>query len=307
MIVPLNTIVCADSLVYLRSLPDAVAHCIVTSVPYFHLRDYGVDGQIGLETTPDAYIAALVDVFRAARRVLRTDGTLWINVGDTYANDTKWGGASGAKNKRTGAPSGMGPRHRVRTGLPPKSMMMIPHRLALALQADGWIVRSEIVWHKATPMPEGVKDRPSRAHEFIFLLSQSPRYYYNIDAIREPIAPATIARYRHMSDQDASTSATEKGKNKTDVWFVPASPYKEAHFATFPPKLIEPCILAGCPEHCCSACGAPYRPIVTTRHIPQPDVSAKRNAYRGKVAQGKFAGTPRLYICLLYTSPSPRD
>jgi DNA modification methylase len=265
-----DSILCGDALTTLRTLPSESVHCIVTSPPYFGLRDYGVAGQIGLEQMPEDYVTQLVAVFAEARRVLRTDGTLWLNIGDSYANDGKWGGASGGKHA-TGlhGASGVG-RNKRHTGLKPKDLCMIPARVALALQADGWWLRSEIVWAKPTPMPEPVIDRPTRAHEMIYLLAKSEHYAYDADAIRESLAPKTFTTFgtkhhaqgndalgRVKSDNWGRTVAERKpklnaagriaGANKRDVWTVASRPFREAHFATFPPKLIEPCILAGCP------------------------------------------------------------
>lgn len=178
----------------LRVMADASVHCVVTSPPYFGLRDYGVDGQIGLEPTPAAFVAELVAVFREVRRVLRDDGTLWINLGDSYANDGKWGGSTGGKHVTalhgdTGA--GRGKRS---TGLKPKDLIGIPWRVAFALQADGWYLRQDIIWSKPNPMPESVQDRCTKAHEYVFLLSKSPRYHYDADAIAEPVTASTVAR-----------------------------------------------------------------------------------------------------------------
>ena len=176
-----------DCLSVLRTLPAASVHCVATSPPYFGLRDYGCDGQIGLELTPAEYVAKLVQVFDQVRRVLRDDGTLWLNLGDSYANDGKWGGETGGKQgclpdsdrQRVG-------REKRRTALPPKSLIGIPWRVAFALQDNGWILRSDIIWHKPNPMPESVADRPTKAHEYLFLLTKSARYYYDAHAIAEP-------------------------------------------------------------------------------------------------------------------------
>lgn len=180
---------CRDTL---RSLPADSVHCVVTSPPYFGLRDYGVDGQIGLEPTPAEFVAAMVEVFREVRRVLRPDGTLWLNLGDSYCNDDKWGGRGGGYNGRGGLDReriALVPRHRrARSGLKPKDRMMIPARTAIALQDDGWWLRDEIVWHKPCPMPSSVKDRTTPAHEMLYLLTKSARYRYDHAAIREEAA-----------------------------------------------------------------------------------------------------------------------
>jgi DNA modification methylase len=245
----------------LATLPAASVHTIVTSPPYYGLRDYGVDGQIGLEQTPDAYVAEMVAVFREAKRVLRDDGTLWLNLGDCYnANqgngfDTNKDG--GARKKAAASPkvsSG---------GLPPKNLLMIPARVALALQADGWYLRSEIIWAKPNPMPESVRDRPTSAHEKVYLFAKQPRYFYDADAVREPLASATLndkrlgatgtGRHRYSADGMAAcpsgfTGANLSGRNLRNVWTITPKPFKGAHFAVFPPALVEPCIKAGCPE-----------------------------------------------------------
>jgi len=259
-----------DALEKLQELPDQSVHCCVTSPPYYGLRDYGLDGQIGLEETPEQYIEQLVGVFREVRRVLRDDGTAWLNLGDSYSggqtgrNDKNTGGGlyQGQQNGWTGEETKQ--RH-VPTGLKPKDLLMIPARVALALQADGWYLRSDIIWHKPNPMPESVTDRPTSAHEHIFLLSKKERYYYDADAIREPHQEASIERDkagwkaafkgRHTQPGEKRPHSTDtngflnpNGRNRRNVWTVTTKPLKQAHFATFPPKLIQPCILAGCPK-----------------------------------------------------------
>ena len=287
-----------DCLSGLRSIPDASVHTCVTSPPYFGLRDYEVEGQIGLEDTPDAFVARLVEVFREVRRVLRNDGTLWLNLGDSYAanrsyqvRQTKGGPKHGA------AQSANGRSQRASDyGLKPKDLIGIPWRVAFALQADGWYLRQDIIWSKPNPMPESVRDRCTKAHEYIFMLSKCPRYYYDADAIKNPPSEALLAqiqqgyagtdtkdygrggaqsasgtksriienarkkldkqrghsrRHAGFNDRwDAMTKVEQAalGSNKRSVWTVAPKPFKGAHFATFPPDLIEPCILAGCPE-----------------------------------------------------------
>lgn len=244
----------------LRQIPDATFHCCVTSPPYYGLRDYGVDGQMGLEATPDAFVAGMVAVFREVRRVLRDDGTLWLNIGDSYANDGKWGGSTGGKHV-AGVSGENGPgRRRTVTGLKPKDLIGIPWMLAFALRADGWYLRQEVIWHKPNPMPESVRDRCTKAHESIFLLSKSERYFFDREAISEQAecerGPGNKRSYA-VSGQRTGENANLGGsihkigkretRNKRSVWAVPTQPFKEAHFATFPPALIEPCIKAGCP------------------------------------------------------------
>jgi DNA modification methylase len=235
------------------------ARTCVTSPPYFGLRDYGHEGQLGLEATPDEYIAAMVDVFRGVRDVLADDGTLWLNIGDSYANDGKWGGSSGGKHaKALHGSTGVG-RTRQNTGLKPKDLIGIPWLLAFALRADGWYLRQDIIWHKPNPMPESVTDRCTKAHEYMFLLSKSERYYFDADAIKEPVATSTVARLSQASlatqvgsdrvpgktnGNMKAVGSTEK-RNRRSVWSINTKPYKGAHFAVFPEALIEPCILAG--------------------------------------------------------------
>jgi DNA modification methylase len=248
----------------LATLPDASVHCCVTSPPYFGLRDYGVDGQIGLEQTPQAFVDELVQVFREVRRVLRSDGTLWLNLGDSYANSGASGpqGKTGDRASRTYTAEALGSgRNGLPAGLKPKDLIGIPWRVAFALQADGWWLRQDIIWHKPNPMPESVRDRCTKAHEYLFLLAKSERYYFDAEAIAEVSARAgeVAGGAKYSSDAaDANiggkhTAATLAGavgdtRNKRSVWTVPTQPYAEAHFATFPPALIEPCIKAGCPE-----------------------------------------------------------
>ena len=209
-------VIIGDCIEGMRSLPDQSVHTCVTSPPYFGLRDYGMDGQIGLEATPDAFVARLVDVFREVRRVLRDDGTLWLNLGDSYVGATsqhKDGGSQGhnsviAKKTMGGIPStGRGNRNRAlyESGLAMKQLIGIPWRVAFALQADGWYLRQDIIWHKPNPMPESVTDRCTKAHEYVFLLSKGPRYYFDAEAIKEPAvtfgrqAPAVSSGPKHAA------------------------------------------------------------------------------------------------------------
>jgi hypothetical protein len=196
----------------LRELEAQSAHCCVTSPPYFGLRDYGHDGQIGLEETPDAFVAQMVEVFREVRRVLRDDGTLWLNLGDSYANDGKWGGSTGGKHVSSlHGDSGVG-RQKRSTGLKPKDLIGIPWRVAFALQADGWYLRQDIIWAKPNPMPESVRDRCTKAHEYVFLLSKGPRYYFDTEAIAEGLAEASIARLSQAGLEDQAGSDRVPGK-----------------------------------------------------------------------------------------------
>jgi len=309
-----HQILVGDCIEMMRTLPDGAAHTCVTSPPYYGLRDYGVDGQIGLEETPAAFIARLVDVFREVRRVLRDDGTAWVNMGDSYAG-SRCGGNSqsitgvgrdesvtAARVRRTVASRRRDNETVPRSdyavsGFKAKDMMGMPWRLAFALQDDGWYLRQDIIWHKPNPMPESVRDRCTKAHEYIFLLSKSPKYFYDQSAILEPCSPNThnrlsqdvlaqigsdranggaksngnmkaVARKSNgvgwghgtdgeerargrIKDNDSMNSAlavmpTER--NKRSVWTVPTHSFKGAHFATFPPDLIRPCIQAGSPR-----------------------------------------------------------
>lgn len=238
--------------------------CIVTSPPYFGLRDYGCDGQIGLEATPDAYIAELVAVFREARRALRSDGTLWLNLGDSYAagpsgrvNPDKWPKQASSRGTTENEIRAVSKSF----GLANKQRLMIPARVALALQADGWWLRDEIIWHKPNPMPVSVTDRTTPAHEMLYMFSKSARYHYDMEAVKEPAAHPSVTR-RSSKKADGAESAflgnapTNLGRCGTaadgmrqprSVWSIPTRPFKGAHFATFPPDLVRPCIKAGCP------------------------------------------------------------
>jgi DNA modification methylase len=294
----------------LATLPAHSVHCVVTSPPYFGLRDYGVDGQIGLEPTPDAFVAELVAVFREVRRALRDDGTVWLNLGDSYAGS--WG-AQGRQGS-TGEMSGRAvSKHRGRSNmsaaqiaarpnrcshtgsirqevLKPKDLIGIPWRVAFALQADGWYLRQDIIWAKPNPMPESVTDRCTKSHEYVFLLSKSARYFYDQEAIAEPVATSTVERLSQDIEGRAGSDrvpgktngamkavsrsgnkerkpSSERGcpegsgsnvcgsvpwegdtRNARSVWTIATQPFKEAHFATFPPNLAERCIKAGCPK-----------------------------------------------------------
>jgi DNA modification methylase len=330
-------------------LPDESVHCVVTSPPYWTLRDYDLpplvwDGEpdcahvwgervtagegyasssrrrwqhgakrddapdewrpetgqgkfcrccgawrgcLGLEPTPELYVAHLVEVFREVWRVLRADGTLWLNLGDTYAHDTKWGGRSGRKNAGSVAGGYQTCRNaRTNSGLKPKDLVGVPWRVAFALQDDGWWLRSDVVWHKPNCMPESVTDRPTKAHEYLFLLSKSARYFYDQDAVREPQTgnahsrgngatpksdAADVGRVRANRSFHCATSGSPVvpgGRNRRTVWTIPTQPYSGAHFATFPPALAEPCIGAGTSERgVCPRCGAPWERVVEVERV----------------------------------------
>lgn len=295
-----------DCRVLLKRMPDACVQTIITSPPFYGLRDYGHDGQIGLEETPELFVAELVGVFTEAKRVLRDDGTVWVNLGDSYAGGGRGGyvgnkstlegstesqhesararrGGPNARGARAAAgsqkPAGMhenvrraGGTSRAWTKPPPgykdKDLLGVPWMFAFAMRAAGWYLRSDIIWHKPNPLPEPVCDRPTKSHEHIFLFSKQPSYFYNADAIREPLQPKTLTTFnterrpravegrnevksdnwaRDVRKRRARVGADGKpvGANKRDVWTVGTQPYDGAHFATFPPRLIEPCVLAG--------------------------------------------------------------
>ena len=296
---------CIDSM---RQMPDQSVHCCVTSPPYFGLRDYGHDGQIGLESTPDEFVAALVNVFREVKRVLRDDGTLWLNLGDSYFSSTKGTGGSnpdtspkqawkGLKNGQGGYAVKLSPGD---LPIKPKDLIGIPWRVAFSLQADGWYLRQDIIWHKPNPMPESVTDRCTKSHEYIFLLSKSATYYYDHEAIKElSVDPEGSAkRYKtpffvgekHESGGYSMDGAKhtpglkefEGTRNKRSVWTVTTKPYAGAHFATFPPDLIEPCILAGCPERCCSQCGKPWERLTEQTKTFESGSGKSGNPITGK-------------------------
>ena len=266
-----NIIINRDCLLALRDLPDESVNCCVTSPPYYALRDYGMDAQIGREDSPEEYIRRLVLVFREVRRVLTADGTLWLNIADTYCGTGNKGGYLDPKNPKGRNGQSVSLARRA-SECKQKDMIGIPWLLAFALRADGWYLRSDIIWCKANPMPESCKDRPSRCYEHVFLLTKSKKYYYDALAIAEPIAEGTAARYK--GGRSASSKYAEEipgqGKvqklnaaraagtitdadispvrNARDVWHINTVPYKGGHFAAYPPKLAERCILAGCPR-----------------------------------------------------------
>jgi DNA modification methylase len=260
--------------------------CCITSPPYYHLRDYNHPDQIGLEPSLEEYVSTIVDVFREVRRVLKDEGTLWLNLGDTYSGSSMTGGNTGmyASGGKDGYKMGRQfKKPNMFDGLPAKNLLGVPWRVAFALQADGWILRQDIIWSKPNPMPDSAKDRCTKSHEYIFLLSKSPRYYFDQEAILEPCSPNTHARFsqdilhqkgstrgyggkRHNGPMKAVGRRYDPGKgnknnesfdaamvnmpenrNKRSVWTVAPQPYSGPHYSTFPVKLIEPCVLAGCP------------------------------------------------------------
>ncbi len=361
------TMITGDSFKALATLPDNSVHCVVTSPPYWGLRDYDVDGQIGMETSMAEHLEVLVNLFREVRRVLRPDGTVWVNYGDCYAAmpngrsaaDTKAAGKddrtfrdkpfstvgpiSKSKNIDRGSGRWGGGNNPAHGYLKPKDLCMIPNRLAIALQDDGWWVRSEIIWHKPNPMPESVIDRPGTCHEKIFLLAKSPRYFYDAVAIREPAAESSIDRWmqdienqegseranggaktngnmkavggpkkdkqrghgrRHAGfnerwDQMSRDEQMAHGRNKRNVWTIATKPFKDAHFATFPPELPEICIMAGTSERgCCPHCGTQWVRNIEKTFIAQEDVSEDKGKRGGQGQKpmeesGNWDGVPR--------------
>jgi DNA modification methylase len=268
-------------------MPSGSVHCVVTSPPYWGLRDYGHDGQIGLEERPEAYVARLVDVFREVRRVLRDDGTVWLNLGDSYAAarggttppaETLAGGVGGwtedgARVNRDRHDGYNPSRNAHAIGLKHKDLVGIPWRVAFALQADGWWLRQDIIWHKPNPMPESVTDRCTKAHEYVFLLTKSARYFYDAEAVAEPALqpigpPSLVSQHKQavLGANQTGTLGTNFGpatRNRRSVWTITTKPFSGAHFAVMPPDLVEPCVLAGTSEKgCCPDCGAPMQRVM---------------------------------------------
>lgn len=256
-----NQIIQGDCLEVLRTMPSNHVQTVVTSPPYFNLRDYGIDGQIGLEESPEAYIAKLVEVFREVKRVLKDDGLLWLNIGDSYTGNGRIDPYRTTSSGKIMPPQGRAP---ITEGLKPKDLIGIPWMLAFALRADSYYLRADCIWHKPNCMPESVKDRPTKSHEYLFLLSKSDRYYYDTDIIREPHTDITsILRHKDTGrgnqayalasglnhhpqrNSNSGLGGHELGRNKRSVWSINTQPYPEAHFAVMPEKLVEPCILAG--------------------------------------------------------------
>jgi len=249
---------CIDKI---KELEDNSIDCVVSSPPYFGLRDYGVDEQFGLEKTYQDYLANTVKVFETFKPKLKDTATIWWNVGDSYSSGSRTSTTNQSLrgNKDYGVT-----RTPVQKGIKEKDLLMIPNRVAIALQDEGWYIRSEIIWHKPNPMPESVRDRPTSCHEKIWLITKSKKYYYDSDAIREPLAASSLNRLNQdIKNQKGSTRGNgemksngnmkavgnKETRNKSNVWTITTKPFKDAHFATFPKDLIEPCIKAGCPEN----------------------------------------------------------
>lgn len=342
-----------DCRAVLATLPEKSVHCIVTSPPYWGLRDYGtaplvwgsdsahdhewgdptvrdnragahlnqglrddparsprggrqpanqqpavVDqgafcscgawrGSLGLEPTPELYVEHLVEIFRAAWRVLRDDGILWLNLGDSY-NAGREGGHAGGKcglSRPEIAPNRSGVKA---PDLKPKDLVGIPWRAAFALQADGWYLRRDIIWAKPNPMPESCTDRCTSSHEYLFHLTKSPTYFYDSDAIHEPLQ-ASSSQQSANRDPESLARILQQGRNKRSVWTIPTKPYKEAHFAVFPPDLVKPCILAGTSaKGCCVTCGAPWERMIVREKHPIRDMEAQRR--RAAETTGRIDG-----------------
>lgn len=275
-----------DVRVCLRRLPARSIHCCVTSPPYWNLRDYGSEGQIGLEEIHDClgwatgktcnrcFVCHMVEVFDEVKRVLRDDGTLWINLGDSYSSGGRGSGADDSK-QQTNVGALLGPKHTL--GIADNNIVGIPWRVALALQASGWILRQDIIWYSPNKMPESVQNRCTKSHEHIFLLAKGPDYYFDSVAIEEPSVKAGVKpggnRYARINDtyigateETLNKAQVRENKNKRDVWIVPTQGYPGAHYATFSPKLITPCILAGTSEYgACATCGKPWERV--TRRV----------------------------------------
>ena len=360
------TLYLGDVLAVLAGLPDESVHCVVTSPPYWGLRDYGtgtweggsaecdhrhalggegpssakqntshgtqsiaytgtcgkcgarrIDQQIGLEDTPEEYVAKMVAVFREVRRVLRKDGTCWVNLGDSYAStpagNTSWNHGAIFDGRDMSGHHTARRSSTVVGDLKPKDLVGIPWRVAFALQADGWYLRSDIIWSKPNPMPESVTDRPTKAHEYLFLLTKSARYFYDAEAIKETAIfegvtkKATGSKAKNGQGEHRETAAgftdhdvTISGRNRRTVWTIATEPFPGAHFATFPRKLVEPCILAGCPRKVCPECGAPWVREVERGENTGVDGKENNRAVTLRVdavrASGRIGETPRRTI-----------
>ena len=253
-----------DCIESLKKLEDQSINTCITSPPYWGLRNYNDESkQLGMEDTPEEFVENLVNVFREVKRVLRDDGTVWLNLGDSYSS----GGRTTTTNQSLRGDKDYGvTRPKPSKGIKPKDLIGIPWRVAFALQQDGWYLRQDIIWHKPNPMPESVKDRCTKAHEYIFLLSKNVKYYFDNEAIKEdakypngPNSPHKIKAVDNVYSANLQKIGANPKRNKRSVWTITTKPFKGAHFATFPKDLIEPCVLAGCPEKMCCECGTPYK------------------------------------------------
>lgn len=263
----INKIYCGNCIDILETFPDRSIDCCITSPPYYGLRDYGVNGQIGNEDTPEQYIENLVIVFEEVKRILKDDGVLWLNIGDSWAGSNQGAGTKNLSKKQSsnhGTNYMIAKTHKSKlsklNGYKPKDLIGIPWMAAFALRENGWYLRQDIIWAKGNPMPESVKDRCTKSHEYVFLLSKSRKYYFDYMSIKEPAVTQPKARDKNKEGYQADYPKGDRFssgervygadgmRNKRDVWNVNIKPCKEAHFATFPDTLIEPCVLAGCPE-----------------------------------------------------------
>ena len=274
---------CIDKI---KELEDNSIDCVVSSPPYFGLRNYKVDGQFGLEKTYQEYVANTVKVFETFKPKLKDTATIWWNVGDSYSSGKRTSTTN--QSLRGGKDYGV-TRTPVQNGIKEKDLLMIPNRVAIALQDAGWYIRSEIIWHKPNPMPESIKDRPTSCHEKIWLITKNKKYYYDAQSIKEPVVTPIDAKSGHKFGGNKTTkklNATISGKkwkysstrNKRNVWTITTKPFKDAHFATFPKDLIEPCIKAGCPEKVCVKCG---KPQVKELYRDKSTLPVKRNKRDG--------------------------
>lgn len=252
----MNKIYQGDTLQILKTWPDQFVDCVITLPPYWGLRDYGVEGQLGLEKTPEEYIEKMVEIFREVRRVLKKEGTAWINLGDSYAAGGNGGGTEKQDSNR-GTLALKGKVKKAPPGLKPKDLVGIPWMVAFALRADGWYLRQDIIWAKPNPMPESVIDRCTKSHEYIFLMAKSQKYYFDQNALKETAITAQRPSRRagwatgkdHSAIGGTPFAFMESGlRNRRSVWTLTTTPFPEAHFATFPEALITPMILAGCPR-----------------------------------------------------------
>lgn len=294
--------ICGDARAALADLADQSIHCVVTSPPYWGLRDYGVAGQIGLEKSPAEYVGEIVDAFRQVWRVLRDDGTLFLNLGDCYASGRGTGkqGTRGERfDRRHTQETLLDKRYFPELGLKPKDLVGIPWRVAFALQADGWYLRQDNIWGKRNCMPESVRDRTTRAHEYVFMLTKSPTYFYDATAIEEDgaipagtrAAKGSASRAKVANGRPPEYAIYTGKRNKRTVWWETTTPFPDAHFATMPPSIVEPCILAGTSAYgCCPECGAPWSRVAKKTRTFESGSGRAGNLPLGKNGPGLQGG-----------------